>query len=150
MLTTFTPACLKLCWITTSRLNVMFFLPWFDNTSWGWRNGSVRWTHLSWVLKHVSIFVCRLCFQAMSAVLCCGPVFDNVGLSPDGYLYKWLDNILACQDQRVCGQYFTTVVHLNKGLTQKAALIACWSLLCKSPTLVVANCSPLSCRNAGK
>ncbi|KAG7258439.1 hypothetical protein CRUP_031882 [Coryphaenoides rupestris] len=37
----------------------------------------------------------------MSAVLCCGPAFDNVGLSPDGYLYKWLDNILACQDQRV-------------------------------------------------
>lgn len=40
-------------------------------------------------------------YQAMSAVLCCGPVFDNVGLSPDGYLYKWLDNILACQDLRV-------------------------------------------------
>ncbi|XP_008307519.1 protein furry homolog isoform X2 [Cynoglossus semilaevis] len=39
--------------------------------------------------------------KAMSAVLCCGPVFDNTGLSPDGYLYKWLDNILACQDQRV-------------------------------------------------
>lgn len=38
----------------------------------------------------------------MSAVLCCGPVFDNVGLNPDGYLYKWLDNILACQDVRVC------------------------------------------------
>ena len=41
------------------------------------------------------------CCQAMSAVLCCGPVFDNVGLSLDGYLYKWLDNILACQDLRV-------------------------------------------------
>eukprot|EP00066_Takifugu_rubripes_P017617 XP_011606883.1 PREDICTED: LOW QUALITY PROTEIN: protein furry homolog [Takifugu rubripes] len=39
--------------------------------------------------------------KAMSAVLCCGPVFDNVGLTPDGYLYKWLDNILACQDVRV-------------------------------------------------
>lgn len=51
-----------------------------------------------------------LLFQAMSAVLCCGPVFDNVGLSPDGYLYKWLDNILACQDQRVCGQNFTTAL----------------------------------------
>lgn len=62
--------------------------------------------------------------QAMSAVLCCGPVFDNVGLSPDGYLYKWLDNILACQDQRVCSQYFTTVVHLNKELTQEAPWIA--------------------------
>ncbi|TRY66006.1 hypothetical protein DNTS_003783 [Danionella cerebrum] len=39
--------------------------------------------------------------KAMSTVLCCGPVFDNVGLSTDGYLYKWLDNILACQDLRV-------------------------------------------------
>ncbi|XP_035390202.1 protein furry homolog isoform X5 [Electrophorus electricus] len=39
--------------------------------------------------------------KAMSSVLCCGPVFDSVGLSPDGYLYKWLDNILACQDPRV-------------------------------------------------
>nr|XP_061786926.1 protein furry homolog [Nerophis lumbriciformis] len=39
--------------------------------------------------------------KAMSAVLCCGPVFDNVGLSTDGYLYKWLDNILACHDKRV-------------------------------------------------
>lgn len=56
----------------------------------------------------------------MSAVLCCGPVFDNVGLSPDGYLYKWLDNILACQDQRVCSQRFTTAVHLNKELSQEA------------------------------
>jgi len=44
----------------------------------------------------------------MSTVLCCGPVFDNVGLSPDGYLYKWLDNILACQDLRVCSQTLTT------------------------------------------
>ncbi|KAM9456439.1 protein furry homolog isoform 12-T12 [Clarias gariepinus] len=39
--------------------------------------------------------------KAMSAVLCCGPVFDNVGLSTDGYLYKWLDNILGCHDLRV-------------------------------------------------
>ncbi|XP_069487793.1 protein furry homolog-like isoform X2 [Ambystoma mexicanum] len=39
--------------------------------------------------------------KAMSAVLCCGPVADNVGLSSDGYLYKWLDNILDSQDQKV-------------------------------------------------
>jgi len=62
----------------------------------------------------MSIIDWCLFFQAMSAVLCCGPVFDNVGLSPDGYLYKWLDNILACQDQRVCSQYFTTVVAFNQ------------------------------------
>ena len=74
-------------------------------------------------LQHVSI-VDSMFLQAMSAVLCCGPVFDNVGLSPDGYLYKWLDNILACQDQRVRSQNCITVVHLNKELTQKAQ-IAC-------------------------
>lgn len=39
----------------------------------------------------------------MSAVLCCGPVADNVGLSSDGYLYKWLDNILDSQDRKVRG-----------------------------------------------
>ncbi|XP_043911662.1 protein furry homolog-like [Protopterus annectens] len=39
--------------------------------------------------------------KAMSAVLCCGPVADNVGLSSDGYLYKWLDNILDSLDRKV-------------------------------------------------
>ncbi|XP_029905852.1 LOW QUALITY PROTEIN: protein furry homolog-like [Myripristis murdjan] len=39
--------------------------------------------------------------KAMSAVLCCGPVADNVGLSSDGYLYKWLDNILDSHDRKV-------------------------------------------------
>ena len=72
------------------------------------------------------IFDRCLFFQAMSAVLCCGPVFDNVGLSPDGYLYKWLDNILACQDQRVRGQTLTTVVRSDKGLTQKAPSEVCF------------------------
>lgn len=51
----------------------------------------------------------------MSAVLCCGPVFDNVGLSTDGYLYKWLDNILACHDIRVGGleELFTFSIRLG-------------------------------------
>lgn len=52
--------------------------------------------------------------QAMSAVLCCGPVFDNVGLSPDGYLYKWLDNILACQDHRVRVQHVAIMPHYKQ------------------------------------
>lgn len=42
----------------------------------------------------------------MSAVLCCGPVADNVGLSSDGYLYKWLDNILDSQDRKVTHTLF--------------------------------------------
>lgn len=83
----------------------------------------------------------------MSAVLCCGPVFDNVGLSQDGYLYKWLDNILACQDQRVCIQSFTTVVHLNTVLTH---VRACLSQLLKRSAVVLANFSLFSHRRAGK
>lgn len=51
--------------------------------------------HLLITSKHFCLF------QAMSAVLCCGPVADNVGLSSDGYLYKWLDNILDSQDKKV-------------------------------------------------
>uniref|UniRef100_A0A671LQL5 Protein furry homolog-like n=1 Tax=Sinocyclocheilus anshuiensis TaxID=1608454 RepID=A0A671LQL5_9TELE len=43
--------------------------------------------------------------KAMSAVLCCGPVADNVGLSSDGYLYKWLDNILDSQDRKVNSRF---------------------------------------------
>lgn len=51
---------------------------------------------------HLLITSKRFCLiQAMSAVLCCGPVADNVGLSSDGYLYKWLDNILDSQDKKV-------------------------------------------------
>lgn len=49
-------------------------------------------------------------FQAMSAVLCCGPVADNVGLSSDGYLYKWLDNILDSQDKKVRKTKFLFVI----------------------------------------
>ena len=48
-----------------------------------------------------------LSLQAMSAVLCCGPVADNVGLSSDGYLYKWLDNILDSQDRKVSKAHLT-------------------------------------------
>lgn len=53
-------------------------------------------------------------FQAMSAVLCCGPVADNVGLSSDGYLYKWLDNILDSQDKKVREVMVVVFVYLTK------------------------------------
>lgn len=59
--------------------------------------------------------ITRLTFfvlQAMSAVLCCGPVADNVGLSSDGYLYKWLDNILDSQDKKVRGEVFSSQLTL--------------------------------------
>lgn len=36
--------------------------------------------------------------SAMSAVLCCGPIFDPNGLNEDGYIYSWLDSLLSCED----------------------------------------------------
>lgn len=57
---------------------------------------TVKATLTVMITKWIFLFL-----QAMSAVLCCGPVADNVGLSSDGYLYKWLDNILDSQDKKV-------------------------------------------------
>ncbi|XP_057206794.1 protein furry homolog isoform X3 [Triplophysa rosa] len=63
---------------------------------------SIMFTPLDRYSDRIQISRYQYCaLKAMSTVLCCGPVFDNVGLSPDGYLYKWLDNILACKDLRV-------------------------------------------------
>ena len=50
----------------------------------------------------------------MSAVVCCGPVFDSNGLNDDGYIYHWLDTLLSSHDDRVGGlvcyfQHFTTL-----------------------------------------
>lgn len=77
----------------------------------------------------------------MSAVLCCGPVFDNVGLNPDGYLYKWLDNILACQDVRVCSSMPWS----------RISLITCRTLPLKkkSQSLTLTNAFPLSHSSTG-
>ncbi|KAL4229825.1 hypothetical protein ACF0H5_010217 [Mactra antiquata] len=38
--------------------------------------------------------------RAMSAVVCCGPVFDVNGLNDDGYIYHWLDTLLSSHDDR--------------------------------------------------
>ncbi|XP_052797247.1 protein furry-like isoform X3 [Mya arenaria] len=38
--------------------------------------------------------------RAMSAVVCCGPVFDTNGLNDDGYIYNWLDTLLSSHDDR--------------------------------------------------
>lgn len=37
----------------------------------------------------------------MSAVLCCGPVFDPNGLNDDGYIYKWAHMLLSSHEDRV-------------------------------------------------
>nr|AOV18883.1 furry [Lymnaea stagnalis] len=39
--------------------------------------------------------------RAMSAVLCCGKVFDPSGLNDDGYIYHWLDTLLSSQDEKI-------------------------------------------------
>ena len=41
--------------------------------------------------------------QAMSALLCCGPVFQANGLERSSPLYRWLDNMLNCNETRVRG-----------------------------------------------
>ncbi|XP_023930548.1 protein furry homolog-like, partial [Lingula anatina] len=38
--------------------------------------------------------------HAMSAVVCCGQVFDPSGLNEDGYLYSWLDVLLGTHDEK--------------------------------------------------
>jgi len=39
--------------------------------------------------------------QAMSALLCCGPVFQANGLDKSSAIYRWLDNMLNCGEARV-------------------------------------------------
>ncbi|XP_070197468.1 protein furry-like isoform X3 [Littorina saxatilis] len=39
--------------------------------------------------------------RAMSAVLCCGPVFDMNGFNDDGYIYHWLDTLLSSSDEKI-------------------------------------------------
>ncbi|XP_076468272.1 protein furry-like isoform X4 [Babylonia areolata] len=39
--------------------------------------------------------------RAMSAVLCCGPVFDKNGFNDDGYIYHWLDTLLSSSDEKI-------------------------------------------------
>jgi hypothetical protein len=63
----------------------------------------------------------------MSAVLCCGPVADNVGLSSDGYLYKWLDNILDSQDRKVSKAHLPThlLARMDECLLLVFSIYAC-------------------------
>lgn len=42
-----------------------------------------------------------LSFKAMSALLCCGPIFESQYLLEDGVLYKWLDSLLISKDEKV-------------------------------------------------
>lgn len=39
--------------------------------------------------------------QAMSALLCCGPVFNSQVLAEDGSLYPWLDMLMSSKNEKV-------------------------------------------------
>lgn len=39
--------------------------------------------------------------QACAASLCCGPVYDPAGLNEDGYIYVWLNRLLATYDEKI-------------------------------------------------
>ncbi|XP_048776244.2 protein furry homolog-like isoform X2 [Ostrea edulis] len=50
--------------------------------------------------------------KAMSAVLCCGPVFDPNGLNDDGYIYQWAHMLLSSHEDRIYELAKETVVLL--------------------------------------
>lgn len=41
------------------------------------------------------------CLEAMSSLICAGPIFHNKGLDPQSSIYTWLENMLICPDTRV-------------------------------------------------
>lgn len=41
------------------------------------------------------------CLEAMSALICAGPIFHSKGLDPQSSIYTWLENMLCCPDTRV-------------------------------------------------
>ncbi|XP_055383655.1 protein furry isoform X2 [Condylostylus longicornis] len=50
--------------------------------------------------------------QAMSALLCCGPIFNSNHLSEDGIIYKWLDLLLTSREEKIYQLARDTVVVL--------------------------------------
>ena len=47
----------------------------------------------------------------MSALLCCGPVFEQEALRGGRYIYRWLENMLCSQEEKVYSllQYITAI-----------------------------------------
>ena len=41
----------------------------------------------------------------MSALLCCGPIFDPEALIRGRYIYRWLENMLCSQEEKVSFLY---------------------------------------------
>ena len=43
----------------------------------------------------------------MSALLCCGPTFDPEALIKGRYIYRWLENMLCSQEEKVSLLYLS-------------------------------------------
>lgn len=50
----------------------------------------------------------------MSALLCCGPIFESQYLLDDGILYKWLDSLLTSKDEKVNQHVLRVLYKFNK------------------------------------
>ncbi|XP_039287310.1 protein furry [Nilaparvata lugens] len=66
----------------------------------------------------------QLCaLQAASAVLCCGPCFDPQCLAEDGYLYPWLDLLMASNQPKIYQLACETVILLLECNPDMGALL---------------------------
>ncbi|XP_077984034.1 protein furry homolog-like [Glandiceps talaboti] len=65
--------------------------------------------------------------QAMAALLVCGPVFDNNAISPEGYLYNWLDGLLNFPDNGVHQLGKETVVLLLQNNPEVSTVLS-WAI----------------------
>ena len=52
-------------------------------------------------------------YQAMSALLCCGPVFDPQGLAAESYLYQWLQNMLHSNEPKVSPTHYMLTLNIT-------------------------------------
>ena len=61
--------------------------------------------------------------EAMSALVCSGPVFDPRGLGPDGYMYKWLDSMMRSHETCVQTLARRTIQQLLQNNSQEPLLL---------------------------
>ena len=47
---------------------------------------------------------------AMSALLCCGPVFRPMELERESHIYRWLENMLSSAEPKVGGYCYNITI----------------------------------------
>ena len=92
--------CIYLFWLARDDIFYISFIMILTGKGW----------YILYIIYHVRLTKDDGCTElelaavrAMSAVVCCGPVFDTNGLNDDGYIYNWLDTLLSSHDDRVGG-----------------------------------------------